>query len=456
MVWAGVRRAVRESVAGMPPQFWWLWTSTLVNRLGGFVATFLVLYLTAEQGHSASFAGFVVSLYGFGGVVGAIGGGIMADRLGRRPTLLVTQLASAVAVGVLGFVQHPAAIAAVAALVGVVTTASRPAVQAMMADIVPPEDRVRAYSLNYWAINLGFAVSATAAGFIAEYSYLIGFLGEAVMTLACAIIVFVKLPESRPEQPGGKGADPAETSVSMWSVARDGKFMSLVGLWFLLALIFTQGYVGLPLAMGDDGFSSSQFGLVMAFNGVLIVALQIPVTRFIEHRDPRPLLIASALLAGYGYGLTAFAGSMAFYALTVAVWTLGEMISAPTQAGLVVRLSPLHGRGRYQGVHNMTWSVATLVAPLMAGLVIDRYGAEWLWAMCAALGTVAAAGYWVLMRRLGAGEDAGPVAEGTAKIPGLVETPGLVPVTEPAAGEPEPRPAHGRAHARETARETAD
>ncbi|WP_435897276.1 MDR family MFS transporter [Streptomyces tsukubensis] len=395
-------RAARASTAGMPRQFWWLWTSTLVNRLGAFVSTFLVLYLTAEQGHSASYAGLVVSLYGLGGVAGSIGGGILADRIGRRPTLLITQALSAVAVGVLGFVQHPAAIAAVAAVVGAATTGSRPAVQAMMADIVPPEDRVRAYSLNYWAINLGFAVSATAAGFVAEYSFLIGFLGEAVMTLACAVIIFVKLPESRPEHPAGTGPDSGpEPQVGMGTVLRDGRFMSLVTLSFLLALIFTQGYIGLPLAMGDSGLSPSSFGMVMALNGLLIVILQIPLTHVITHRDPRLLLVVASLLAGYGYGLTAFADSIAFYALTVAVWTLGEILSAPTQAGLVVRLSPLHGRGRYQGVHSLTWSVATLVAPLMAGQMIDRFGADWLWALCAVLGTAAAAGFWLLLRRLG-------------------------------------------------------
>ncbi|EFG08289.1 MDR family MFS transporter [Streptomyces clavuligerus] len=409
---AAVRRAVRESVSGLPREFWWLWTSTLVNRLGGFVATFLVLYLTADQGHSAAYAGLVVSLYGLGGVVSSIGGGVMADRLGRRPTLLIAQTSTALSVAALAFVHHPAAIAAVACLVGMATNASRPAVQAMMADIVPPEDRVRAFSLNYWAINLGFAVSAVAAGFIAEHSYRAGFLGEAAMTLLCAVLVWVKVPESRPERDPAAGAD--EPGVGLGTVLRDGRFMGVVGLSFLIALIFMQGHVGLPLAMGEDGFSTSDFGTVMALNGVLIVVLQIPVTRFIEHRDPRRLLIVSSLLAGYGFGLTAFAGSLAFYALTVAVWTLAEIVNAPTQTGLVVRLSPVHGRGRYQGVYALSWSVATLVAPLAAGFVIDGFGAAWLWGMSAALGTVAGLGYWALMRRL----PEGVVASGSGSPAG--------------------------------------
>ncbi|MER7576336.1 MFS transporter [Streptomyces sp. NPDC126514] len=405
---AALRRAARETVSGLPREFWWLWTSTLVNRLGGFVATFMALYLTLDRGYSASYAGLVVALHGLGGVISSLAGGVMTDRLGRRPTLLISQTATAVSVAALGFVHHPAAIAGVAFLVGMASNASRPAVQAMMADIVRPEDRVRAFSLNYWAINLGFAVSSMAAGFIAEYSYRAGFLVEGAMTLACAIVVFLKLPESRPERTEAVKAQ--ESAVGLGTVLRDGPFMGVVSLSFLIALVFQQGAIGLPVAMGDAGFTPADYGMAIAVNGVLIVVLQIPVTRFIEHRDPRRLLVISSVLAGYGFGLTAFAGSVGLFALTVCVWTLAEIVNAPTQTSLVVRLSPTHGRGRYQGMYTMSWAVASLVAPLMSGVVIDRYGAEWLWGLCAVIGTVAGLGYGVLMRRL-------PVQETVAGAP---------------------------------------
>ena len=401
---AGLRRAARESVSGLPREFWWLWTSTLVNRLGAFVATFMALYLTLDRGYSASYAGLVASLHGLGGVVSSLGAGVMTDRLGRRPTLLVAQASTAVSVALLGFMRDPVSIAAVAFLVGMTSNASRPAVQAMMADIVRPEDRVRAFSLNYWAINLGFAVSSMAAGFIAEYSYLAGFLIEAGMTMICAIVVFAKLPESRPAPTAKEAAE----DVGMGTVLRDGRFMSVVGLSFLIAFIFQQGSVGLPVAMGRAGFTPADYGMAIAVNGVLIVALQIPVTRFIEHRDPRRLLVISSLLAGYGFGLTAFAGSVGVFALTVCVWTLAEIVNAPMQTALVVNLSPVQGRGRYQGMYTLSWSVAALVAPLMSGVVIDRFGAQWLWGMCAVVGTVAAAGYSALVRRLPAEQ---PVAK---------------------------------------------
>ncbi|MEU6259066.1 MFS transporter [Streptomyces sp. NPDC047043] len=409
---ASLRRAARETVSGLPREFWWLWTSTLVNRLGAFVATFMALYLTLDRGYSASYAGLVASLHGLGGVVSSVGAGVMTDRLGRRPTLLVAQASTAASVALLGFVHDPVAIAGVAFLVGMASNASRPAVQAMMADIVRPEDRVRAFSLNYWAINLGFAVSSMAAGFIAEFSYLAGFLIEAGMTAVCAVVVFLKLPESRPER---TSVEKAADQVGLRTVLRDRRYMGVVGLSFLVALVFQQGSVGLPVAMGEAGFTPADYGMAIAVNGVLIVALQIPVTRFIETRDPRRLLVASSLLAGYGFGLTAFAGSVGVFALTVCVWTLAEIVNAPTQTSLVVRLSPVHGRGRYQGMYTLSWSLAALVAPLMSGLVIDRLGAEWLWGLCAVVGTAAGLGYAVLMRRLPAGEPAATEPPATAR-----------------------------------------
>ncbi|WP_416976290.1 MDR family MFS transporter [Streptomyces sp. T028] len=410
-----LRRAARETLSGLPREFWWLWTSTLVNRLGGFVATFMALYLTLDRGYSASYAGLVVSLHGLGGVVSSLGGGVMADRIGRRPTLLLSQTSTAASVAVLGFVTDPVAIAGVAFVVGAASNASRPAVQAMMADIVRPEDRVRAFSLNYWAINLGFAVSSMAAGFIAEVSYRAGFLLEAGMTFVCAVVIFLKLPESRPER---ESKAVREESAGLGSVVRDLRFMSVVGLSFLVALVFQQGAVGLPVAMGAAGFTPADYGLAIAVNGVLIVVLQIPVTRFIEHRDPRRLLVISSVLAGYGFGLTAFAGSVGVFALTVCVWTLAEIVNAPTQTGLVVALSPTHGRGRYQGMYTLSWAVASLVAPVMSGFVIDRFGAEWLWGACAVLGTAAGVGYAVLMRGMPSDEPSADAPTADAPAPG--------------------------------------
>ncbi|TDU04854.1 putative MFS family arabinose efflux permease [Streptomyces sp. 846.5] len=398
----GVRlaAAARETVGGLPAAFWWLWTSTLVNRLGGFVVPFLALYLTIDRGFSPAFTGLVASLYGLGGSVASVAGGVLADRIGRRPTLLAAQSGTAVMTLVLGL-AHPAwAIAVAAAVLGFTGSASRPAVSAIMADVVRPEDRVRAYSLNYWAINIGFAVSAAAAGLIAAHGYLLLFIGDAATTLLCALVVFARVPETRPEaaSPAVSACTPAP--VGLGTVLRDPVFMAFVGLTFLTAFVDGQGSIALPIVMGRQGFSPADYGLVVSLNGVLIVLLQIPITRIIQGRSRALMLSTAAVLTGCGFGLTAFAGAAWFYALTVTVWTAGEMLRVPPGMAIVAELSPVHARGRYQGVYSLAWSGASFLAPLTAGFLLAAPGADAVWLSCTLLGAVAAAGYvWLLHGR---------------------------------------------------------
>ncbi|SEM40179.1 MDR family MFS transporter [Streptacidiphilus jiangxiensis] len=404
-----LRTAVRESVGGLPRTFWWLWTSTLVNRLGSFVVTFLTLYLTATRGFSPAVAGLVVSAYGLGGVFGAIGGGVLADRLGRRPTLLAAQSLAALATVVLGYTTQPVLIGLVAGLLGLTGNAARPAISAIMADLVPGPDRVRAFSLNYWAINIGFAVSASVAGALAAHGFLILFYGDAITTLLCAVVVFLRIPETRPSAPSAPTASSASSAgaapaggevprIGLVTVFRDGPFISLVGLTFLLAMVIGLGQVALPVVMGRQGYSASQFGLVVAVNGVLIVFAQIPATRMIKRRGRTGVLVTASLLFGLGMALCGWADSMSFYAVTVVVWTLGEIIWTPVNQALVAELSPVHGRGRYQGVFSLAWQTSSFLAPLASGVMLAAWGAGSVWFTCAVLGLVAAVGYVGLMR----------------------------------------------------------
>ncbi|MEE4545779.1 MFS transporter [Streptomyces sp. V4-01] len=402
-------RALRETVGGLPRQFWWLWTSTLINRLGGFVVTFLALYLTVQRGYSASYAGLVAALYGLGGAGGAVLGGVLADRLGRRGTLLAAQLGAALTTAVLGLVTDPLAIAGVAMLVGLTSNASRPALQAMIADLVPPQDRVRAFALNYWAINIGFGVSAAAAGFIAAEGYLWLFLGDAFTTALCALVLFAKAKETLAPAPGPlpatttaagqPAAAPRRTpALRLVDVLRDQRFMAVVGLTFLLGSVMQQGSSTLAVDMGAHGLSARQYGLVAAINGVVIVVLQIPVTRALRARNTAGLLAVGSLLLSWGFGLTVFAGSVGLYALTVVVWTLGEIVHAPASMSVVADLAPATARGRYQGMYTLSWSAAAFAGPLVGGLTLDLLGRGAVWAGCAVVGTVAAAGYYLLLR----------------------------------------------------------
>lgn len=435
-----LRRSARATVSGLPQGFWWLWLSTLVNRTGAFVLTFLSLYLTSELGHSAWFAGLVVALHGLGGVAGSPLGGVLTDRWGRRPTMITMHLSAAACAGALAFVTSAWGVALVVLLMGVAMQAVRPSINATIADMVPADEVRRAYALNYWALNLGFAVASIAGGAAAFLGYRTLFLVDAVATTLCAVIVFLRLPETRPERAepkaGGAGqggkADPgADAKVSMLDVLRDAPFRTLVLLNLLVCLVFTAPWIGLPLTMSAQGLPPSAYGMVIAVNGIVIVAFQLLVNRVTERRSPVVLLTVSSLLFAVGTGATALAGSSFAFAATVVVWTIGEMVHVPTNAAATARLAPEHARGRYQGVMGMSWAVAGFVAPVLAGVIVDGPGPDVLWAGTFAVGLLAAVGYTLRLRRALAEEE--PV--GTEAVE--VDLVGIEPVgPEPMGAEP--------------------
>jgi MFS family permease len=378
---------LRQAAGGLPRTFWLLWTGTLINRLGGFVVIFLAIYLTGERGFSQSQAGLVIGLYGAGGAVGTVVGGVLTDRWGRRPTLLTAQFGAAALLPALGLAHDYAHILVAAFLLGVFADGVRPAFAAMMIDVVPERDRVRAFSLNYWAINLGFATASIGAGLAAQVDYLLLFLVDAGTTLIAALISLIFLAETRPVR---RAAAAAVRGPGMRMVFADRAFIVFLLLNLGAVLVMFQHMSTLPIAMSADGLSPATFGWVIAVNGVLIVAGQLFVPRLIAGRDRNRVLSLATLIMGVGFGLVAFADSAWFFAVTVVIWTLGEMLQSPSTAALVAELSPAALRGRYQGVSSLSWSVAAAVAPVAGGFVQEHLGDAALWLGCAGVGAVVA------------------------------------------------------------------
>lgn len=383
-----VRRAFTGTVSGLPTAFWWLWAGTLVNRAGAFVLPFLAFYLSDELDLSPAYVGAVLASFGAGSIVASLVGGVLSDSLGRRPVLLGSQLLTTATLVTLGFVQQAGAVLVLVALLGLFSNSSRPAFAAMMVDIVAPEDRVRAFSLNYWAVNFGFAVAPVLAGLLAGSGYRTLFLVDAATTAVFALLVFLRVPESRPEPLASD-----EPAGSMRDVLRDRVFMAFLVLTLGFAVVFMQHLSALPVQMRDDGLSPGQYGAVIALNGVLIVLVTVPLTRWLARFARSRVLFLSGLFVGAGFGATAFASTPAEYAATVAVWTVGEVLGAAVAPAVVADLAPASMRGRYQGALGFAFALSSMVAPLAGGATYDHLGGGALWAACAVVSLATAVGH---------------------------------------------------------------
>ncbi len=319
-------------------------------------------------------------------------GGVLADRVGRRTTLFVAQVSAATATCALAFAHRPALIIVLAVALGFSQNAARPAFSAMIADLVPAPDRVRAYALNYWAVNLGFAIAPVVAGVLADTSYVALFLGDGLSTLAVALAITLRVPETRPATAALTGPSGAP---GVGVVLRDRVFMTFVGLSFVLAVVFLQHQVALPVTMRQDGIPATTYGAVLAVNGILIVLLQLPATRLLERWRRSRALALGGVFTAIGFGATTWAHLPWWYAATVAVWTLGEICISPVSTAVVADLAPTDLRGRYQGVFTVSWSLAAFVAPGLGGLVLEHGGRGALWGGCAVVALLVGVGHLV-------------------------------------------------------------
>jgi MFS family permease len=382
---------------GLPRAFWALWAGTFVNRCGSFVLPFLTLYLTQVRHLSLSQAGLMVALYGAGGSVAGPLGGFLADRIGRRATLLVALGLGGAGMMSIGFVQRLELLAPAIFCVAAVNEMYRPAMQAAVADLVPPADRVRAFGLVYWVINLGFSVGLTLGGMLARLSYRWLFVGDGATTLLFALVIWRWVPETRPVRAPLRAGEHRASQWSEFSAPyRDGPFALFFGLSFLFALVFMQNSSTFPLAMAADGIGTATFGVILALNGVLIVLLQPFLAPILSRWNRSHTIAASCALVGIGFGLNSFAHTAAFYALSVIVWTVGEIGVLPVSNALVADLAPPHIRGRYQGAYGLSFGLAVCVAPALGTFVLQRFGAVVLWSGCLGLALVIVAGHLAL------------------------------------------------------------
>jgi MFS family permease len=384
-------------VSGLPRAFWFLWAGTFVTRLGSFVLPYLALYLTGPRGLSLSRAGLFIALYGAGGAVAAPLGGFLADRVGRRFTLLLSLTAGGAGMVALGFIQRLEWLAPAIFLVALMTEMYRPAMQATVSDLVPAHDRVRAFGLVYWVINVGFAVGLTVGGILASRHFLWLFLGDGLTTLAFAGLILAGVPESRPAAAERRHGDGRPTEWQEFLAPyRDRHFAVFLTLSFLYALIFLQNATTFAVDMTSHGLSKAEFGRVLALNGLIIVLVQPFLGPLLSRLDRSRTLAVGAALTGIGFGLNAVVHTLPLYAFGVMVWTVGEMGVLPVANAVVADFAPVVTRGRYQGAYGLSFGLASCAAPALGLAAYERAGPAALWLGCLCLGLGIAAGHLAL------------------------------------------------------------
>lgn len=356
---------------------------TLANTVGnGLLATAVVLYFTHVEGLGGGQVGLGLTVAGVFGLLVGVPVGHLADRRGPREVLVAILFCEAGAVAAYAITRSFAAFLVVASLVIMLNRAESAVRQGLMAQILPPDQRVRGRAVLRSVTNVGFAVGSAVAAIAiaidthAAYDALI--LGDA-LTYILAALLTLRLPHVAPQPPTTDGGP-------RLIVLRDRPFLAVMGLIAIMTLHFSLLDVGIPLWVGHTAAPRVTVAIVFVLNCVLVALLSVPMARGSDTIGgaARSAVVAAVLLAASCVVFALAAGPSGAVAAAAVVVTaavvecFGEMAQAASSWGLGFGLAPEHAQGQYQGMVSTGFSLATMVGPLLMAGITSAGTAGWL------------------------------------------------------------------------------
>jgi MFS family permease len=414
-----MKSKIRRTIGDFPTQFWLLILGTLISSTGEFlVFPFLTLYLRQNMGISMTTIGLLFTLTSPINFFSQVVGGSLADRWGRRIMMVIGLFASSLVMFGFGLVKSLTSLIALLILHDIFAPLFRPASNAMVADLIEPRKRGQAYGLLRVVMNVGAAIGPSVGGFVASRSYFVLFLCGALASLLYFLIVVAFVRETK-SQLGTTLGETTEQGGEGWDVVlRDIPFLLFCFINMLTGIVYSQMNTTFPVYLKENsGIGEAQYGQLMTLNAIMVVLFQFPITRITDRygQMQMQMMALGAFLYALGFGGIGFIGTLPLFALSVVIWTLGEMVIAPVSTVLVADMAPEIVRGRYMGAFGLTWGISYGLGPTLGGAIMDNLGGRYIWHASLILSSMAAAAFLLLGRFV-------PSPAGASERTGLAES----------------------------------
>jgi predicted MFS family arabinose efflux permease len=396
------KNSLRNVFHRFEPQVWVMTAVQLVMATGFSIAIpFLALYLYQDRGLSMTMVGLIILGAGLCSAVTQAFGGALSDRFGRRPILIMGSSISVFlysGLAVLIGVSAPVWAIAVVYVAGRSTlTITRPVISAMVADFTPKEKLTEAYGILRIGGNVGWAFGPALGGYLAAflpYGWLFGIAASTCGVVFLIVLFFVHESSQWVSRSAGVR--------SVLPPADDRVFLAFIGLSVLLFIAMGQMASTLSIfAVDMVGFSTSQYGLLLTLNGLIVIFFQYPMTLALRRLAKFRALILGSLLYAVGYLSLGWISQFGWALGAMAIITTGEIIHAPITLSVIGELAPSDQRGRYMGLFGLSQTVGIAVGPLLGGVLIDASPLDprLVWAPIASIALIAAMGYYWWARR---------------------------------------------------------
>lgn len=384
-----------------PRTFWIVVAITFIDRIGGaLIFPFFALYITSKFNVGMTDVGVLFAAFSVSSFAGNAVGGAVTDRFGRKGIIMFGLIASSFSTVAMGLIGSFHAFFFLALFVGILSDVAGPAQQAMVADILPEEKRADGYGILRVAFNLSVVIGPAIGGLLAARSYLWLFLSDAAISLFTVVLIAIFLPETKPAvHPDAPQETIGKTFAGYGNVFRNVAFMMFLGA--VMLGVFT--YVNLNTTLGvylrnEYSIPASGYGYLLSLNAAMVVLMQFPITRRIEHLPPMLMMAFGTLLYAIGFSMYGYVSTYTWFIIAMVIITIGEMIVSPVSQALVASFAPEDMRGRYMAIYGFSWGIPFAVGPYLAGLLIDGPKPYLLWYVAGFVGILSTVGFLGLHR----------------------------------------------------------
>lgn len=348
----------------------------LLSRLGGFLNIFIVLYMVHKK-YSNEEAAASLSLYGVGSVIGIFIGATISHRMGVRNATIVAMGGTAVFTVSLLYLPNYGLLLAAILLVSIAAQINRPSAATLLSDVTPENRQVMIFAIYRFGLNAGTAI-APLLGFALYYAdnknYTLLFWGEGLVALVYALIAtFTIPPKDKPEPAAAEGAPPAP-EASYRVLFQDRRYLLYLVAALTNSMIYVQYLSALPLDIAAHHVQIFWYTLAVSLNAGIVIAVELPVTKIVQKWQTRLTVGLAYLLVGIGMGVYALPlGALVIIGGTL-IWTLAEIVGAPSVFSYPAMAGPPHLKSRYIGSFQFMFVLGTAVGPLLSGVLFVALG----------------------------------------------------------------------------------
>ena len=232
-----------NSFRGIPREVWLLSVVSLINRSGAMVICFLTLYLTSALHFDIKSAGYILSCFGIGSIIGAYIGGVLTDFYGYYRVQWLTLVCHGIGLWAVMFFADFWSLCIGMTFIGMVSEAFRPANSVAIKQHSDEKTRTRSMSLMRVAVNLAISVALIGGGLLVALGWKWLFIIDGLTCFGAAAMLIFSLKEKKQistQNVPPQYNDKKSVITNTRSAYRDKKYLLFIISTFVGATVFMQ------------------------------------------------------------------------------------------------------------------------------------------------------------------------------------------------------------------------